>query len=60
MGGLTDRQREALVTAYRHGYFDRDREHNATEIADRLGISRWTFSEHLRVAQGKLLERLLD
>ena len=57
---LTERQYEALVTAYRYGYFDKNRKHNATEIAEKLDISRWTFSEHLRLAQRKLLTHLLD
>lgn len=57
---LTDRQYEVLQAAYHNGYFRADREHNATEIAEMLGISRWTFSEHLRRAQGKLFSHLLD
>jgi len=56
---LTDRQYEVLVAAYQNGYFQVDRDHNATEIAEMLDISRWTFSEHLRRAQSKLFDNLL-
>ncbi|WP_251344178.1 helix-turn-helix domain-containing protein [Haloplanus halophilus] len=57
---LTDRQYEMLEAAYRHGYFDRDRKCNLSELADELGLSRWTVSEHLRLAQRTLCSHLLD
>lgn len=53
---LTDKQQAALEAAYHGGYFEWPRRHSdAGEIADRLGIARQTFHQHLRVAQGKLL-----
>jgi len=57
---LTDRQYEMLEAAYRHGYFDRDRNCNLTELADELDLSRWTVSEHLRAAQRNVCAHLLD
>lgn len=57
---LTDRQREVVDTAYEMGYFTYPRESNATAVANALGIEPSTFSEHLAVAQGKLLGELLD
>lgn len=57
---LTDRQREVLRTAHEHGYFDRPRGANATEVAEALGVSRATFAEHLAAAQSKLLDAVLD
>jgi len=57
---LTDRQYEMLEAAYRHGYFDRDRKCNLSELADELDLSRWTVSEHLRLAQRRLCSHLLD
>jgi len=36
---LTDQQREALVAAYREGYFTEPRETSLEELADSLGIS---------------------
>jgi len=52
---LTDK-RTTLRHAYHEGYFERPRGANATEIADRVGISRQTFTQHLRAAQRKVFE----
>lgn len=57
---LTDRQREVLETAHRMGYFDHPKGANAGEIADSLGITTSTFTEHLAAAQRKLLGDILD
>jgi hypothetical protein len=57
---LTDRQYEMLEAAYRHGYFDRDRNCNLTDLAVELDLSRWTVSEHLRAAQRNVCAHLLD
>ena len=59
-GKLTDRQSEVLRTAYREGYFERPREANATELAEKLGISQSTFTEHLVAAQRKLFADVFD
>jgi predicted DNA binding protein len=59
-GDLTDRQREVLETAHRMGYFDHPKTANAGDVAEELGISRSTFSEHLAAAQSKLLDAVLD
>ncbi|MFC7047343.1 helix-turn-helix domain-containing protein [Halobacteriaceae archaeon GCM10025711] len=55
---LTPRQLEILTTAYEMGYFERPRQANATEIAAELDISPSTFSEHLAVAESKILDDL--
>jgi len=57
---LTDKQRQALELAFYEGYFQRPREHNTTEVADKLGVSRPTFTQHLRAAQRKLLSRIIE
>lgn len=59
-GKLTERQLEVVATAYEMGYFDRPRGANATEIAAALDIDPSTFSEHLAVAQSKLLGEILE
>lgn len=59
-GTLTDRQREVLEAAYEMGYFERPKRANATEIAETLGISQSTFTEHLVAAQRKILDDVLD
>jgi len=55
---LTNRQLEAVRTAYFSGFFDRPRKHTGTEIADAMDISQPTFSHHLREAQRRLCEIL--
>ncbi|MDS0473709.1 PAS domain S-box protein [Natrinema sp. 1APR25-10V2] len=53
---LTEKQRLALEAAYHGGYFEwPTRNSDAGDIADRLGIARQTFHQHLRVAMAKLL-----
>lgn len=59
-GRLTDRQLEVLEAAYEMGYFERPKEANATEIAERLGIAQSTLTEHLMAAQRKLLDDALE
>jgi len=53
---LTDKQRTVLRHAFHEGYFERPRDANASEISERLGISRQTFAQHLRAAQRKVLD----
>lgn len=59
-GTLTDRQYEVLSVAFERGYFDRPKQANATELADELGITQSTFTEHLMAAHRKLLADILD
>jgi predicted DNA binding protein/ActR/RegA family two-component response regulator len=56
---LTEKQRQALELAYFGGYYQRPRENSATDLAKKLEISRSTFTQHLRVAERKLLGWLL-
>ncbi|WP_338729881.1 helix-turn-helix domain-containing protein [Haladaptatus sp. DJG-WS-42] len=56
---FTTRQFEVLQTAHEMGYFDQPKQADSTAVATALGISVATFSEHLAVAQEKLLDQLL-
>ncbi len=58
--GLTDAQREALVTAYVHGYFDEPRETSLEELGTILGISQTAVSGRLRRGAGQLIETVLE
>lgn len=58
LSDLTDRQLQALRTAFEDGYFDWPRECTTEDVADELDVATSTFSQHLRVAQGKLLDEL--
>jgi len=57
---MTERQREALETAHRMGYFDHPKEANAGDVADEMGIATSTFTEHLSAAQRKLMDAVLN
>ncbi|ELY86784.1 helix-turn-helix domain-containing protein [Natrinema altunense] len=54
--GLSDRQREALRTAYEMGYFDVPRRTSLEAIGTELDISASAVSERLRRAQTSLIE----
>ncbi|MFB6130426.1 MAG: bacterio-opsin activator domain-containing protein [Salinigranum sp.] len=55
---LTDRQREALETAYLSGYFEWPRESTAEEVAGSLDITAPTLHAHLRKAERTLFDSL--
>ncbi|AFZ71926.1 helix-turn-helix domain-containing protein [Natronobacterium gregoryi] len=57
--GLTQSQTEALVAAYRHGYYDEPRESSVEELADLLGVSRTAVSGRLRRGSAELIEEFL-
>jgi predicted DNA binding protein len=54
--GLTDRQQEALRTAYEMGYFGIPRDASLDDVAAELGVSASSLSERLRRAQTHLIE----
>lgn len=51
---LTERQRDVMRAAFDAGYYDWPREATGEEIADELGITSATFSEHIHAAERKL------
>lgn len=56
-GGLTDEQFEALITAYRMGYFHVPKEATQADVAEALDISPPALSERLKRAQQCLIEQ---
>jgi len=59
LASLTGRQREVLIAAQRHGYYDYPRRINSEQLAKRVGVSKATVVEHLRKAEGRLMGSLL-
>jgi predicted DNA binding protein len=57
---LTERQANALQTAFFADYFESPRGSNAEEVAESLGITGPTLLHHLRAGQRKLLAEFLD
>ena len=57
---LTDRQRDALTTAFDLGYYEPTGGASGEAVADALGISPSTVSQHLQAAERKLVSVLLE
>mgnify|MGYP006280620323 FL=1 len=57
---LTDRQENALRTAFFADYFESPRGSTAEEVADALGITGPTLLHHLRAGQRKLLDEFFE
>lgn len=53
--GLTEKQRETLLTAYRAGYFDEPRSASLDDVAESLGVSSSAASGRLRRATRALV-----
>jgi len=57
---LSQQQLKILYLAYKYGYFDFPRSKKSDEISKLIGISKSTFTYHLRAAESKILKKLLD
>lgn len=57
---LSTRQREVLVAAWREGYYRIPREVTTTELAAAFDLERRTVEEHLRLAEGKLMDAIVE
>ncbi|MFP8958546.1 PAS domain S-box protein [Natrialbaceae archaeon A-CW3] len=60
LGGLTDRQREVVQTAYHGGFFDWPRATTGEDLATSLDISPPAFHNHVRTAERKVFAALFD
>lgn len=57
---LTDRQREVLKTAFDLGYYESGGGATGKAVADELGITAATVSQHLKAAERELVSILLE
>jgi predicted DNA binding protein len=57
---LTERQWTALRMAYYAGYYATPRETEGDALADRMGITRQTFSHHRRRAEAVVIANVFD
>jgi predicted DNA binding protein len=56
---LTEKQMDALLTAYSNGYYSMPRRANVQDIAHKKRVSRTTYQEHLKKAENKLVASLV-
>ena len=57
---LTDRQFTVLRKAHISGFYEWPRDTSGKDIAESMGIDRSTFHQHLRAAERKIVDRVLD
>jgi predicted DNA binding protein len=60
LSSLTPKQRELMLEAKRLGYYNYPRSVSANDLAKAVGLSRSTVVEHLRKAEIRLLDQLLE
>ncbi len=53
---LTQKQREAIIKAFRLGYYDIPRKASCSQVAVKLGMNQSTFTEHRRKAEHRIME----
>jgi predicted DNA binding protein len=56
--GVTEKQLTALTEAFSRGYFDEPKQVDMDYLAEKAGVSRSTYSEHLRKAESKIISNL--
>ena len=54
------KQRELLSTALKQGYYEMPREINLEELADEAGVAKTTASQHLRKAERRVMQFLIQ
>jgi predicted DNA binding protein len=57
---LTDRQKEVIVAAKKHGYYEYPRKVNSEELAEKVGLSKATVVEHLRKAENRFMTHIMS
>ncbi|HXY87449.1 MAG TPA: helix-turn-helix domain-containing protein [Candidatus Acidoferrales bacterium] len=57
---LTEKQRNALITAYTLGYYDVPRKISLVQLAKTLNLARSTLDKHLRKAEQRLLHHIMN
>lgn len=56
---LTDRQREVRAVAEKLGYYDTPRRATHEDVADRIGLSIGTVTEHLQKIEASVFDQLV-
>jgi predicted DNA binding protein len=56
---LTARQKEVLLAAHKWGYYAYPKRISSARLSERVSLSQSTMLEHLRKAEGRLLDEIL-
>ncbi len=60
MKHLTEKQKQAIETAYKAGYYEYPKRTDLRKLAKMAGISLTTFQEHLKKAENKLISAQIE
>jgi predicted DNA binding protein len=60
VGRLTERQRDAIILAFKLGYFDTPRKISTEKLATKLDLASSTLAVHLRRAERRILADILS
>jgi predicted DNA binding protein len=55
---LTDKQRDILIAANQHGYYDYPKKIKSEDLAKKVNLSKATLVQHLRKAEGRLMANI--
>jgi hypothetical protein len=57
---MTGKQTEAMLLAFREGYYRSPRKVTTAGLAKKFGTSRPTYEEHLRKAENKMIKTVCN